>query len=557
MDDNQITDRPEHVRPETGITDAPPEHGVPTSPARRRKMRWWMPVAVLVLMGGAIGFFLSPAAGQFDQATRTLAIKAACLAIMLLLALWYVFFTGLAWRTRLLLSGIGLLLIVGFFAALRFDGATGDMGFRYSWRWQAPPDAALAGQSDDIVLPRPLAVTVRPDDFPQFLGPNRDAMVHGIHLDPDWTAHPPRLVWRQPVGAGWSAFAVAGPLAVTQEQRGGREMIVARDRDTGAVLWQHGNADRFSESMGGDGPRATPTIAGGKVFALGATGVLDCLDASTGKLLWTHDTLHESGEQNLQWGKSCSPLVIDDLGLVVISLGSGGAGGSVAAYDVKTGERKWVGGTDKASYASPMLTILSGKRQIVLVNDKTVTGHDPAEGTVLWQYDWGTAPAKASQPPVLHGDSLLLTGGYGLKGVLLQVKRDGKSWATEELWTTGHMKTKFTTPVVREHYAYGLDDGVLTCIDLDDEGSQVWQAGRSGPDHFGHGQVLLVDDLLLVQAESGEVALVEASPKGFHKLGVLPAFTSKTWNNPALAGNRLFLRNDQEAACYELPTVGE
>ena len=432
MDENQITDRPERARPETGIADGVPERGVPASPApaappRRRKMRWWMPVAVVVLLGGAVGFFWWPAAGLFDQATRTLAIKAACLAIVLLLALWYIFFTGLWWRTRLLLSGIGLLLIVGFFVALRFNGATGDMGFRYTWRWQAPPDAALAGQSDDTVLPRPLAVTIRPDDFPQFLGPNRDAVVHGVHLDRDWTAHPPREVWRKPVGAGWSAFAVAGPLAVTQEQRGGREMVVARDRDTGDVLWQHGNADRFSELMGGDGPRATPTIAGGKVFALGATGVLDCLDASTGKLLWTHDTLRESGEQNLQWGKSCSPLVIEDLGLVVVSLGSGGPGGGIAAYDVHSGGRKWVAGTDKASYASPMLTTLAGQRQIVMVNDKTVTGHDPAEGTVLWRYDWGTAPAKASQPPVLNGDSLLLTGGYGLKGVLLQVKRDGST----------------------------------------------------------------------------------------------------------------------------------
>ncbi len=556
MDENQITDRPERARPETGIAAGVPASPAPAAPPRRRKMRWWMPVAVVVLLGGAVGFFWWPAADLFDQATRTLAIKAACLAIVLLLALWYIFFTGLWWRTRLLLSGIGLLLIVGFFAALRFSGATGDMGFRYTWRWQAPPDAALAGQSDDIVLQRPLAVTVRPGDFPQFLGPNRDAVVHGVHLDRDWAAHPPREVWRKPVGAGWSAFAVAGPLAVTQEQRGGREMVVARDRETGDVLWQHGNADRFSELMGGDGPRATPTIAGGKVFALGATGVLDCLDASTGKLRWTRDTLRESGEQNLEWGKSCSPLVIDDLGLVVVSLGGGGPGGSLAAYDVNSGERKWVAGSDRASYASPMLTTLSGGRQVVMVNGKTVTGHDPAEGTVLWQYDWGTAPAKASQPPVLNGNNLLLTGGYGLKGVLLQVKREGSSWTTEEMWTTGHMKTKFTTPVVRDHYAYGLDDGVLTCIDLDDDGNRVWQAGRAGqPNHFGHGQVLLVEDLLLVQAESGEVALVEASPKGFHKLGEVPVFTTKTWNNPALAGNRLFLRNDREAACYELATV--
>jgi outer membrane protein assembly factor BamB len=135
---------------------------------------------------------------------------------------------------------------------------------------------------------------------------------------------------------------------------------------------------------------------------------------------------------------------------------------------------------------------------------------------------------------------------------MLHVKRDGETWTTEEDWPTQHMRTKFTTPVVREHYAYGLDDGVLACIDLDDEGKQMWQARTEG---FGHGQVLLVEDVLIVQGEKGDVALVEAVPSGYHKLGVLPAFTSKTWNNPALAGNHLFLRNDQEAACYELATV--
>jgi outer membrane protein assembly factor BamB len=560
MNDRHITDQPAN-RNESHITDQAaghrPHHPAAAAVRRRGPLGWAIAFAFLVvpllLLGGAIYYF------QYiftaDQAIASSATQAAYLATALVVVGWLIFFTGLRWRTSFLLAGLGVLILIGLGLAFRMDGASGDMGVHFVWRWQNRPDTMLPGLSDTVAA-APRDIAIHPSDFPQFLGLNRDGIVHGVALERDWTAHPPREVWRKPVGAGWSAFAVAGELAITQEQRGAEELIVARDRNTGEPVWSHGNGARFSEVMGGDGPRATPTIADGKVYALGATGVLDCLEGATGKLLWSHDTLKDSGESNLSWGKSCSPLVIADPGLVVVSLGSGGAGGSLAAYEAKTGERKWTSGLDKSSYASPLLATLAGQRQIVMVNDTTVEGYDVADGKILWKYQWQNSPAKASQPPVLPGDRLLLTAGYGVPGVLLQVKHDGEQWSAEEVWTTNHMRTKFTTPVVRDHYAYGLDDGALTCIDLDADGKQVWQVGRPGArDRYGHGQVLLVDDLLVVQAETGEVVLAEASPKGFQKLGELPAFKSKTWNNPALAGGRLFVRNDQEAACYELATV--
>jgi outer membrane protein assembly factor BamB len=545
MSESQITNQPADHRP----------YNRPVAAPRRGAVGWGIALAFLVIplliLVGAIYYFRYLYPGE--NAIPSAATQAAYIAIVLVTAGWLIFFTGLRWRTQLILAGVGLLVLVGLGLAFRMDGSYGDMNFQFVWRWQKRPDLPALSET---VASTPRDVTIHPGDFPQFLGPDRDAIVHGVALERDWSAHPPREVWRQPVGAGWSAFAVAGDLAITQEQRGAEELVVARDRKTGDPVWSHGNGARFSEIMGGDGPRATPTVAGGRVYALGATGVLNCLEGATGKLLWSHDTLKESGESNLQWGKSCSPLVIADPGLVVVSLGSGGPGGSLAAYDVKTGERKWTGGDARASYASPLLATLAGRRQIVVVNEASVSGHDLVDGKVLWDYQWKYGPAKASQPPVLPGDRLLLTAGYEVPGVLLQVKRDGDKWTTEEIWTTKHMRTKFTTPVVRDHYAYGLDDGALTCIDLDNEGGVVWQVGRPHtPNRYGHGQVLLVNDLLVVQAETGEIVLAEASPKGFKKLGELPAFKSKTWNNPALAGGRLFVRNDQEAACYELATV--
>jgi outer membrane protein assembly factor BamB len=563
MDENPITNRIEGGKPEPGITAQPPKTAgmnpaarPPVNAPRRRKWHWWMLAVIVLLMAGLIAFLqFGPIHWRaWDAAFKNLSTQAACALTALLLGVWFVFFSGFRWRTRLILGGVGLAAVVGFFALFELTGASGDMWLQFQPRGAKPADYALPKLSEGaIALGRDAAI--RPGDFPQFLGPDRNAVVHGDFLDADWGAHPPREIWRKEIGAGWGAFAVVGELAITQEQRGDDEMIVARDRATGDPVWSHHNTIRFVDEtkMGGDGPRATPTVAAGKVFAHGATGILDCLDASTGNLLWSHDTFKESGEGNIQWGVAASPLVIEDLGLVVVSLGSGGMGGSLAAYDMKTGERKWIGGTDRASYASPMLATLGGKRQIVMVNDLTVTGHDPADGKVLWEYKWHPTPAKASQPPVLPGDRLLLTAGYGAPGVLLHIKHDGEQWAAEEVWPTQHMRTKFTTPVVRDHYAYGLDDGVLACIDLDDEGKLVW---RARGDDFGHGQVLLVEDKLLVQSElSGNLLLVEASPQGYHKLGVLHDLTGKTWNNPALAGNRLYLRNDHEAACYELATI--
>ena len=555
MDEHQITDRVEGGRPEPRITTQPADTAGmnpaarPAAP-RPRKWRWWLAALILLVFGGAAVFFRLTS--LFIEPIRNFAFQAACAATVLLLAIWYAFFTGLPWRTRFILGGLGFLALAVVFAIVRVRGSYGDMSFQFVFVWQASPDAALP-RLPDSTLQTGRDATVRPGDFPQFLGPERDATVHGVFLDADWAAHPPRQVWRQKVGAGWSSFAVAGDLVISQEQRGDEELVVARDRGTSDVVWAHGNPVRFSQWQGGDGPRATPTIAAGKVFAHGATGILDCFDASTGKPLWSHDTLQDSGEGNLQWGVSASPLVIEDLGLVVISLGSGGAGGSLAAYDMVSGDRKWVGGTDKASYASPALAMLGGMRQIVMVNDQTVTAHDPTDGKVLWEYRWRPSAAKASQPVVLPGDRLLLTTDYNVPAVLLQPKREGDRWTIQEVWTANHLATNFSTAVVRDHYAYGLNDGALTCIDLDNDGEQVWQAPRS--DRFGYGQVLLVEDLLIVQAESGEVALVKADPSGYHKLGALPAFKSKTWNNPALAGDRLFLRNDQEAACYELAVI--
>ena len=393
-------------------------------------------------------------------------------------------------------------------------------------------------------------------DFPQFLGPERSGCLRGRRLARDWTAHPPREVWRRPIGPGWSGFAVAGDYAVTQQQLDEMELVVCYSLRSGEVLWSHGNRVRFSSVIAGDGPRATPTIAGGNVYALGSTGILEALALADGTLLWQTNILADHAAQPLPWGQSGSPLVVD--GLVVVNPG-GPAGHSLAAYEAATGRLRWHAGDDAASYASPMLATLGGKRQIVMVNQYSVTGHDPATGNVLWTYPpaeqrdhtWLSRDPKVPQPVLVAPDRLLIAAGYGLGSMLLELASGGgNGWHVRELWDgfNRQLKPKFTNLVLHEGHVYGLDDGTaLTCLDLD-TGARRWKQGR-----YGHGQLLLVDDLLLVQSDAGRVALVEADPHAYRELAGFQALEGKTWNTPALAGRMLLVRNDREAACYELP----
>ena len=380
-------------------------------------------------------------------------------------------------------------------------------------------------------------------------------MVRGLNLETDWAAHKPAELWRRKVGLGWSSFAIAGPRAITLEQRGEKELAVCYELTTGNVLWTHANQVRFRESMGGDGPRSTPTIAEGRVYSEGATGILDCLDLAAGKLIWSRDTLKENSAPNLTWGKSCSPLLVDDL--VVVTGGASDAGPALLAYKRADGATAWRAGAGKASYVTPMLVTLAGRRQILAVNGATVTGHDPGDGRVLWNYTWmNDSFPKCAQPLVLDGDRVFLSADYGFGCVMLHLSADASgTLAVTEVWKARTLKSQLSNMIARDGCLYGLDDGGLTCIDAT-TGACKWRDKRARDQRYGHGQVLLAGDVLLIQSERGPVALVEASPSGFHELTALPALVNKTWNVPAIAGEYLLVRNDLEAVCYRLPMRG-
>ena len=514
----------------------------------RRPIRWWPAVVILVIAVVAlVTIWLFLGRQRQDKVVLTFPVL---FFTPILLLLWALFLSRLRWRVRLAVLGCALVVAAAVLSTVRIRGVSGDLIPVVAWRWAPPPggllDTGTAARASPGLASEPVMDPRR--DYPQFLGPWRNGTLSGIELSRDWSAKPPALLWRQPIGAAWSGFAVQGELAVTQEQRGSEELVTCYEVGTGRLLWAHADPVRYENPVAGIGPRATPTIDDGRVYAVGATGILNALDLVTGELLWSKNLLEDSGAHPPTYGVAASPLVIEDL--VVVAPG-GSPGHSLVAYRKDTGEKVWAGGSDPPAYSSPLLAELAGVRQILIFNEAGLAAHDPATGEVLWRHPWPGQTERISQPVVLPGDRVFLSSGYGIGGKLFRVRRDdGGGVSVELLWESRGLKAKFTDVVYGEGYLYGLDDGILVCLDPED-GRRRWKRGR-----YGHGQVIRVDDLLIVQAESGDVVLVEASPERHRELARLSALDGKTWNHPALAGRRLLVRNDREAACYVLPAPG-
>jgi outer membrane protein assembly factor BamB len=488
--------------------------------------------------------------------TGTLMPRLYVLLIFVPATLWVVwaawmFYRPVPWLIRsgvLVLLGSGVSVSLNF---LRVDGLTGDRKLNFAWRWEKPAQEWEGVPEDKQPASpenRPNLTRTTDHDYAQFLGPQRLAVLPDAHLARDWKAHPPREVWRKAVGTGWSAFAVVGDYAITQEQRGPDECVVCYRIPDGAEVWVHTDAARFDKTLGGPGPRATPTIAGGRVYSVGATGILNCLDGATGQAVWSLNIQGDPENDNISHGVCASPLV---LGEKVIVCPTGANRISLAAYNRDTGDRVWQAGKYQASYGSPLVTELAGTTQILLYTSEGVSAHDPVDGRILWDFSWTNSERVNCSQPVPHAgapDQVFLSTDYNQGCTLLAVERlsDG-SWACRQKWRSNRMQTRFTTCVVHGGYAYGLDGGFLACLDLA-TGKKYRKFGR-----YEYGQVLRVGELLLIQAEKGDVVLVEPSPQECRELGRIHALSSKTWNNPALAGKYLLVRNDHEAVCYELP----
>ena len=492
-----------------------------------------------------------------------------------------------------------ILLVCGVFTIIRTDGVLGGVP-QITWRWTPTAEERLLARAESDpapppvvvpapgVFPPPVATTtpvdpaavkaeekpvasapapaeIKPEapapgeraaspamsergvEWNGFRGPTRDGIIHGVRIETDWAKLPPAPIWRRPIGPGWSSFAVAGDLLYTQEQRGDDEIVAAYKVTTGEPVWRHRDAARFYESNGGAGPRGTPTLSNGRVFTLGATGIVNALDAATGAVLWSRNAVTDTGVTIPGWGITSSPLIVNDMVIVAAS-------GRLVAYDRATGRPRWTKTTGGGSYSSPQLATIGGVTQILFLGGGGLAGIAPADGAVLWQQPLWQAAVGIVQPALVDGDLLIAAGdamgGIGMRR--LTVAHGPSGWTARERWTSRGLKPYFNDFVVHKGHAYGFDGTILSCIDVRD-GARKWKGGRYGGGQF----VLLADqDLLLVISEEGELALVQATPDAFTELAPkTAAIEGKTWNHPVLIGDVLLVRNGQEMAAFRLPAA--
>ncbi len=406
----------------------------------------------------------------------------------------------------------------------------------------AEAPAIVAAPAAEAVDKAAQADAAQTSSWPGFRGQDRQGIYRGA-IRVSWEGLVP--MWKKPIGGGRSSFAVADGRAFTVEQRQRNEVVAAYDVMTGRELWTSTWPDRFSQWMGGgEGPRATPAWADGFVFALGAKGELRCLDAASGRLVWRTNILQDAGAKNLRWGMAASPLIAGD---AVIVLPGGSAGRSVAAYDRRTGKRLWTALDDQQAYVAPMQVTLLGVPQFLIVTAKRLVGLSLDRRDVLWEFPWATDhDANAAQPIVIGDQRVFYSSGYGTGAVVVELTKAGDRFAVREVWRNIRMKNRQSSSVLHDGFIYGLDEGILACLDAA-TGEVKWKGGR-----YGHGQVLLAGDHLVVITEEGDLVLVAATPEKLRELARARALSGETWNVPAFAGGILLVRNTEEMAAFNL-----
>ena len=538
----------------------------PRSTIPKKALIWTVLAGIILAVLFSQAFYLNE---QFNMnpAVPGLALMLLSLITVLVWASWAFFYA----KARL--TGLFIILAPIAFFTLYYPNFKGDAnfeGFRPRF-WNRKVDFVVAENNDLTVDLK----TTTPLDFPQFLGPDRNGKIESVTLANSWSP-PPQEQWKIGIGEGWSGFAAVNGFAITQEQRADKECVTCYNISNGKLKWIHEASRRHEDTMamGKVGPRATPTIHQGMVYVTSGTGVLDCLDGETGELIWSADVpelvgikqiekknslglTYTTEDSTLAWGRSASPLIVDNL--VVVP--AGGPNPSIdpsseldtlIAFDKLTGEEIWRGGRRSIGYGSPTLANVGGKQQILLTTETDAVGHDAETGEELWSHSWtgqSNGAASCSQVTVVSDSEVILSKGYNQGGELIRVAANEGDWTVESVARDPTvLKTKFTNPIIYNGNAYSLSDGYLECTEASTLERKWKQRGR-----FGNGQILLVGDKLLVHSETGTLFLVEASPESYQELGKLKTIDGICWNTLCLYGEYLLVRSELQAACYKLP----
>jgi len=399
-------------------------------------------------------------------------------------------------------------------------------------------------------------------DWPNVRGSMVDGTVPGVSVAP-WSAKGPKQVWKVPTAAGFSSFSVKDGKVftlVTKNVDGvPLETCVALDANNGKEIWSTsfnpakydgGANDGTSDNKGGDGPRSTPTLDGDKVYILTADLVLGCLDAKTGKQLWKREIIKEHAGRNITWKNAASPLVEGDL----VFVAGGGAGQSLLGIDKMTGKTVWQFHDEKMTHANPVPATIHGVRQIIFFTQSGLVSVSPKDGALLWKQSFPFNVSTASAP-VVGGDIVYCSAGYGVGAAAFRVNQKGSTWSTEQLYRiTGNkpLANHWSTPVYKDGHLYGMfsfkeyGNGPLKCVELA-TGKVKWeQAG------FGPGNVIIAGSDIVALSDKGELVLVEATPSAYKEKSRADVLDGKCWSHPALSEGRIYVRSTKEGACFDV-----
>ncbi len=503
----------------------------------------WSAIALMFVILAATSFLLHE-----SIATAMMGMMFAVYAVPILslvFVIWAILFRNFSIKPRRISMFITIILASGFWVLLRTDGMDATAGQDFNWRWAETHEEKLLSETgDELEAVTPSQIVIDSiAGWPGFRGPKRDGIVHGAVIKTDWNTSPPKEMWRRQIGPGCSSFAINDELFYTQEQRGENEIVSCYNLTTGEPIWRHKDEARFWDAHAGAGPRSTPTLNNGRVYTLGATGILNVLNANDGSVVWSRDAAKDTDKTEPGWGFCGSPLVVDSIVIVAVS-------GKLAAYDITTGDTLWFGPDGASSYSSPHLMTIDGVEQVLFMSETGATSFSPSTGTILWEHKCGTE--RIIQPAMTpNGDILISLGGE--KGILrLRVKKESGGWGIEELWTSEGLTSSFNDFVIHKGHAYGFKGPRLACIDIKD-GKLKWKDAR----YAGFTVLLANQDLLVILTEKGKLALVETDPDKFTEFAHISAIKGKTWNHPVLMNNILVVRNSKEMVAYKLPLAND
>lgn len=405
-----------------------------------------------------------------------------------------------------------------------------------------------------------LAINTTAADWPQYRGPNLNG-VSAEKILKTWPAEGPREIWKTPLNAGFSSFAISGGKAFTLVLRPfdnvPNETCVALDAGSGKELWaaplgfakyDGGGDSGAPNNKGGDGPRSTPTVDGNRVYVLSGSLNLVCLDAQSGKPVWKKDLVREYGARNIRWQNAASPVLEGNL----IFVCAGGQGQSLLCFHKATGALVWKVQNDAMTHATPVVTTILGHRQVIFFTQSGLVSVVPGTGQVLWRHAFPYSTSTAASP-VVGEDIVYCSAGYGMGATAVRISKNGNSWKASELWRAENKHINhWSTAVYRDGHLYGLfgfkqwEKVPLKCIELA-TGEEKWSR-----DGFGQGGTILVDGSVLALAENGDLVVAEATPAAYKETARHKAVSGKCWNNAAVSDGRIYARSTKEGACFDV-----